>query len=215
MGCAQREGIDYNEVYAPVAKHTTMRALLAKAVAEGLHVHQLDVKTAFLNGDLEEDIWMQQPPGFSVDGGLACHLKKSLYGLKQAPRAWNKRLTEELESQGFVVSDADPCLFIRHLKDDTLFLLVWVDDILLVAGNEKNILSIKDNLSKEFALHDLGPVKRHLGMEVHRDWDSCTLTLSQKHLTSELVAKFGLEDAKGRDIPLSPAVKLTTARSEE
>ncbi len=136
-GCAQREGIDYNEVYAPVAKHTTMRALLAKAVAEGLHVHQLDVKTAFLNGDLEEDIWMQQPPGFSVDGGLACHLKKSLYGLKQAPRAWNKRLTEELESQGFVVSDADPCLFIRHLKDDTLFLLVWVDDILLVAGNEK------------------------------------------------------------------------------
>ena len=101
-GCAQREGIDYNEVYAPVAKHTTMRALLAKAVAEGLHVHQLDVKTAFLNGDLEEDIWMQQPPGFSVDGGLACHLKKSLYGLKQAPRAWNKRLTEELESQGFV-----------------------------------------------------------------------------------------------------------------
>ena len=110
-GCAQREGIDYNEVYAPVAKHTTMRALLAKAVAEGLHVHQLDVKTAFLNGDLEEDIWMQQPPGFSVDGGLACHLKKSLYGLKQAPRAWNKRLTEELESQSFVVSDSDPCLF--------------------------------------------------------------------------------------------------------
>ena len=101
-GFMQQEGIDYNEVFAPVIKHTTLRTLLPMAAAEDMELHQLDIKTAFLNGDLEESIYMEQPEGYAEKGpNMVCHLRKTLYGLKQAPRAWNTRLKQELERMGF------------------------------------------------------------------------------------------------------------------
>ena len=116
-GSMQQEGVDYNEVFAPVSKHTTLRTLLAKVAAEDMELHQLDIKTAFLNGELEETIYMQQPEGYSEGGAnMVCLHRKSLYGLKQAPRAWNRRLKQELEDMGFTPSDTDPSLFTAHLK---------------------------------------------------------------------------------------------------
>lgn len=214
-GFAQRKGIDYNEVFAPVAKYSTMRALLAKAAAEGLHLHQLDVKTAFLNGDLEEDIWMQQPPGFSGGEGLACHLKKSLYGLKQAPRAWNSCLLKELEALGYRAVDADACLFVKETEKDTVWLLVYVDDILLAAKHLATIVAEKAALAGVFDIHDMGKVCRHLGMDITRDLEAGTLTLSQKRMAVEVVAKYGLSDANGRVLPLQTSTKLEPAKPGE
>jgi hypothetical protein len=111
-GFMQREGIDFNEVYAPVSKHTTLRALLSTVAVENLELHQLDVRTAFLNGILEEDIYMAQPPGYEKGGPrTTCHLKKALYGLKQAPRGKG-----ELESMGFEASETDAGLYIQRRK---------------------------------------------------------------------------------------------------
>ena len=121
-GFMQREGIDFNEVYAPVSKYTTVRALLSMAAAEDLELHQLDIKTAFLNGELEETIYMKQPEGYEEGGpSMVCHLHKSLYGLRQAPRAWHARLKTELESMGFTASQADPGLNTANLKDGRVF----------------------------------------------------------------------------------------------
>jgi hypothetical protein len=111
-GYMQREGIDFTEVFAPVSKHTTLRALLAYVAQEALHLHQLDVKTAFLYGELEEDLYMKQPPDYEEGGPrTACHLKKAIYGLRQAPRTWNERLTKELTTLGVKASLADAGLF--------------------------------------------------------------------------------------------------------
>eukprot|EP00951_Prasinocladus_malaysianus_P026715 scaffold237829_cov15-Prasinocladus_malaysianus.AAC.1 len=121
-GFRQREGIDYNEVYAPVSKHTTLRTLLATVASQDLELHQLDVRTAFLNGVLEEDIWMVQPPGYEHgNANIACHLKKSLYGLKQAPRAWYTTLRSSLEELGLYASDADAGLFIYKSGEATSY----------------------------------------------------------------------------------------------
>ncbi len=127
-GFMQKEGIDYNEVFAPVSKHTTLRTLLALAAAEDLELHQLDIKTAFLNGDLEETIYMQQPEGCAEGGpSMVCRLRKSLYGLKQAPRAWNTRLKQELESMGFTASGANAGLFTAQYKGSNIYILVtWM-----------------------------------------------------------------------------------------
>jgi hypothetical protein len=118
-GFKQKKGVDYEEVFAPVSRHVTLRSLLAVAAARDLEVDQLDIKTAFLNGDLEEEIWMEQPELYETGGKqLACRLKKLLYGLKQAPRAWYLKLTSEMRGLGFKPSDADPALFIRQGEDN-------------------------------------------------------------------------------------------------
>jgi Reverse transcriptase (RNA-dependent DNA polymerase) len=108
-GFAQRPTLDYEEVFAPVSKHATLRALLAKVAQEDLELHQLDVKTAFLHGPLQEVIYMRQPPGYQSGApGMACRLRKSIYGLKQAPRAWYQRLSQQLQEHGFEPCAADP-----------------------------------------------------------------------------------------------------------
>jgi hypothetical protein len=126
-GYKQTQGVDFEEVFAPVSRQPTLRTLLAVAAVQDLEVKQLDVKTAFLNGDLEEDIWMDQPKGFEVGGKTkACHLQKALYGLKQAPRAWHLKLTKEVSGLGFEPSSADPSLFIRKSKGSITYVAVWV-----------------------------------------------------------------------------------------
>ncbi len=208
-GFKQVEGVDYSEVYAPVSKHTTLRALLATVAAENLELHHLDVKTAFLHGELEEEIYMQQPPGYVSGVGLVCKLHKSLYGLKQAPRAWYTKLKQELEVLGFQASQADPGLFISERKDGTAYVLVHVDDLLVAAPQLSTVQHVKQALSSVFTIHDMGPAKFYLGMEILRDRGQHALLLSQKRFASDVVLRFGMSEAKPKSIPLSTAVKLS------
>ena len=129
-GCNQREGIDYNEVFSPVVRHTSIRVLLAFVTLFDLELEQLDVKTAFLHGELEEEIYMRQPEGFAVPGKeqLVCKLKKSLYGLKQAPRHWYKRFDTFMIEQGYTRSRYDNCVYFRKFSNGSfVFLLLYVD----------------------------------------------------------------------------------------
>ena len=209
-GFTQKYGIDYNEVFAPVSKQVTVRTLLSVVCDQGMHLHQMDIKTAFLNGDLEEDIYMQQPPGYEEGGpGIVCHLRKSLYGLKQAPRAWHLKLKGELEKLGLKVSAADPGLFILPLGQDSVYVLVYVDDILLASRSLANIQALKSKIGRVFDVKDLGEAHHFLGMLIERDKAASTLKLSQERLANDIIAKFGMDNAKARSVPLSQGTRLT------
>ena len=214
-GFMQQEGINYTEVFAPVSKQSTLRTLLALVAADDLELHQLDIKTAFLNGDLEETIYMQQPEGY-VEGGpnMACHLHKSLYGLKQAPRAWNSKLKQELESMGFTASEADPGLFVGRFKDGTVYILVYVDDLLVVSNSKSGIQHVISRLQDAFKVRDLGEATYFLGMNIERDRQARTLKLSQERLASDLVNSYGMKESKIKSTPLSTSIKLTKAIEE-
>jgi len=167
-GFTQQEGIDYLETFSPVVKPTTVRLVLALAISTNWQIHQLDVHNAFLNGSLQEVVYMQQPTGF-VDLALPTHvccLHKSLYGLKQASRAWYTRLSDFLLSIGFRASRVDTSLFILTVNHDIFYLLVYVDDILLTGNNSTLIHHLISLLSLEFKLHNLGNARYFLGIEV-------------------------------------------------
>ncbi len=145
-GFLQKQGVDFEEVYAPVSKHTTLRALLAIVAQQDLELHKLDVKTTFLNGELEEEIYMQQPQGYE-QGGLntVCRLLRALYGLWQAPRAWHQCLKKVLEDLEFVASSANAALFRGTVDGETVWLLVWVNDILVAAQGEERVAKVKEH----------------------------------------------------------------------
>ena len=136
-GYTQKEGEDFFDTYSPVARLTTIRVLLSLAASHGLLVHQMDVKTAFLNGELDEEIYMEQPDGFVLDGqeGKVCKLLKSLYGLKQAPKQWHEKFERTLTAAGFVVNEADKCVYYRHGGGEGVILCLYVDDILIFGTN--------------------------------------------------------------------------------
>ena len=208
--CRQRKGIDYNEVFAPVSKHATLCTLLAIIAALDLELHQLDIKTAFLNGELEEEIYVLAPPGYESSNRQGVYrLRKALYGLKQAPRAWHARLQTELDAAGFVVSKADAALYILTADGQQIYLLTYVDD-LLIAGKDINLITeLKNKLKSAFALTDMGPAEHFLGMKIVRDRDARTLTLTQAVLTSELLEKFRMDEAKTAITPLVTGMVLT------
>lgn len=214
-GFKQREGIDFEEVFAPVSKYATLRALLATTAALDLELHQLDIKTAFLNGYLQEDVYIQQPPGYETGGdNTACHLHRALYGLRQAPRAWHLRLKEELERHGFRPSDADPGLYIRAEATDNVYILVYVDDILMTANTVAEVTSVKAQLMSSFDARDMGEAHFFLGMTIERDRSNRTIKLSQANMVSDIVDKYGLADGKTRNIPLSSSVRLSQEEGE-
>jgi len=144
-GFTQIYGVDYNETFAPVAKFTSIHCILALVVLEDMEIHQMDVKIAFLNGELEEEIYMEQPQGFVHQGGehLMCKLHKSLYGFKQSPRAWNQKLDAFLKSIEFMKSDADPNVYIAQVGDVKFFIVVYVDDLILVCNDQNKLLQMK------------------------------------------------------------------------
>ncbi|RVW71223.1 Retrovirus-related Pol polyprotein from transposon TNT 1-94 [Vitis vinifera] len=170
-GFTQSYGIDYEETFAPVAKLNSIRVLLSVAVNLDWNLHQLDVKNAFLNGELEEEVYMKIPPSMETpeNSGKVCKLRKSLYGLKQSPRAWFDRLTRVVKKHGFIQCQADHTLFMKHSKEGemTLF-IVYVDDIIITGDDEEGIGNLKKLLAREFEIKDLGQLRYFLGMEVGR-----------------------------------------------
>jgi hypothetical protein len=207
-GFMQRAGIDYDEVFAPTSRLTSLRVLLAVAAHRDLELHQLDVESAFLNGELHETVYMQQPPGYGLgDSRLVCRLWKSLYGLKQAPRAWHNTLREVLLGAGFEESAADPALFIK-VSGSGEMLLMHVDDLVLAATSVAELEATKATLGAHFAVKDLGPVSDYLGMDVRRDRSSRQITLSQQRYALELIEKFGMADAAPRSSPMPEGAQL-------
>ena len=173
-GFAQKEGVDYNEIFSPVVKHTSIRVLLSLVAHGDLELEQLDVKTAFLHGDLEEEIYMYQLEGFKVEGkeSQVCRLRKSLYGLKQSPRQWYKRFDSFMLKQGFSRSNYDCCVYIRKLPGgDYIYLLLYVDDMLIASKSKVEIDMLKVQLGKEFETKDLGAARKILGMKIKRERD--------------------------------------------
>ncbi|MBE2321316.1 hypothetical protein DVA67_035700, partial [Solirubrobacter sp. CPCC 204708] len=164
-GYAQTEGIDYNEVFSPVVKHMSIRILLALVAQFDLELAQLDVKTAFLHGDLDEEIYMSQPDGFKAAGkeNWACRLRKSLYGLKQSPRQWYKRFDRFMLEQQYTRSQFDHCVYFRKLSDGSfVYLLLYVDDMLIASKSKVEIDKLKAQLNREFDMKDLGEAKKIL-----------------------------------------------------
>ncbi|KAL0561698.1 hypothetical protein IC582_002138 [Cucumis melo] len=171
-GYAHKEGIDFNEIFSPVVRLTTIRIVLAMCATFGLHLEQLDIKTAFLHGDLEEEIYILQPKGFEVKGkeNLVCRLNKSLYGLKQAPRCWYKRFDSFILSLGYNRLNADPCAYFKRFGEKNfIVLLLYVDDMLVAGPNKNRIEELKAHLAREFEMKNLGPGNKILGMKIHRD----------------------------------------------
>lgn len=206
-GFSQRHGIDFAETFAPVAKYTSLRLLFGMAVQFDLHILQLDIKTAFLYGDLQEETFMDQPEGFSVGKNLVCKLKKTLYGLKQAPRGWNSKIHSYLMSIGFERTVSDHCVYFQQ----GTILLLWVDDILLFGSKDKNH-QIHDKIASTFDVSLIGDPKRVVGLHVNRR--DGQLHLHQSVYTSDVLKRFGMEESKPVSTPFTK-VDLSEQASEE
>ena len=208
-GFKQVHGVDFEEVFAPVSKHTTLRLVLSEVAARDMELKQADVGTAFLNGELEEEVWMAQPPGFRTGGPAAhCKLHKSIYGLKQAPRAWYAKLNATLKEFGLTASDADPGLYYSEQEGVSILVLVYVDDLLL-AGSRKDVDSLMKQLMGKFSIRDLGDATYFLGMEIARDRKNRKLVLSQKKYTKDILRRFDMINCKPRTVPMTAGTKIT------
>src|SRR6266542_3722702 len=170
-GFTQKEGEDFFDTYSPVARLTTIRVLLSLAASHGLLVHQMDVKTAFLNGELDEEIYMDQPDGYVVGGqeGKVCKLLKSLYGLKQAPKQWHEKFDRTLTSVGFIVNEADKCVYYRFVGGEGVIMCLYVDDILIFGTNLDMIEEVKSFLSHNFEMKDMGVADVILNVKLLRE----------------------------------------------
>lgn len=209
-GFKQQEGIDFDEVFAPVSKYSSLRAFLAIVAAEDLELHQMDIKNAFLKGELQETVWISQPPSYTLTSpGKSLHLRKALYGLKQAPRVWNIKLHAELTQLGFQQCDADPSLYILYGEDNRIMCLVYVDDILVAARDTATMSAIKAKLASAFEARDLGEAKFFLGIHVVRDRASRTLNIHHEKYITNLLREHGMENCKGFDTPMQANITLS------
>ncbi|GJP34464.1 hypothetical protein CLOM_g18903 [Closterium sp. NIES-68] len=214
-GFQQTKGKDYDEVFAPVGKGTTLRVLLAIAALLGWKIRQMDIVTAFLNGIIMEEVYMKQPEGLDDGSGRVCRLKKAIYGLKQAPRAWYHKLEEALLAGGFKKSECDPSLFLLQEKDEILMLLVYVDDILLFSASTALLDSAEQMLEMQFKCSKMGEVKYYLGMHVERDVEKGVLRLHQRKYCEGLAEKYGLQDGGKPATPLPSGFTVEPCADEE
>jgi hypothetical protein len=207
-GYTQVEGLDFNETFAPVAKLVSIRCLLTIALAKKWQLHQMDVNNAFLHGDLDEEVYMRLPPGFSShSSNKVCRLRKSLYGLKQASRNWFSKFSTALITYGFQQSPADHSLFTYHDGTDNLVVLVYVDDLILASSNPQKCQRFKAYLNKCFRIKDLGSLKYFLGIEVAHSPSG--IFLCQRKYTLDILTECGMLGARPSPFPMEQQHKLT------
>jgi len=201
-------------VFAPVARQITFKTLWAVAGKQGLTVRHFDVKNAFLNGTLEETIYMAQPKGFEVQGKekMVCRLNKSIYGLKQAARVWNKRLNSILVKEGFTQSQVDLCLYTKVTNSDKVYIMIYVDDIIIASNNARHVSSMYKELCDYFELTDLGDISYYLGIKITKDEEGI-YSINQTSYIKKVLRTYGMEDAKESKVPLDIGYKKTKDES--
>jgi hypothetical protein len=189
-GFRQREGIDYFDTYAPVARITSIRVLIALASIYKLVVHQMDVKTAFLNGDLDEEVYMDQPEGFVLPGNekKVCKLVKSLYGLKQAPKQWHEKFDTVILANGFKHNGADKCVYSKFTSEYGIIVCLYVDNMLIFGTNMLNVCETKKYLASVFKMKDLNEADTILGIKVKRH--SGGYALCRSHYIEKVLLKY-------------------------
>ncbi|CAL2253197.1 unnamed protein product [Prunus armeniaca] len=207
-GYRQKEGLDYFDTYSPVSRITSIRMLIAIAAIHNMDIHQMDVKTAFLNGELDEEIYMEQPEGFVVKGQetKVCKLVKSLYGLKQAPKQWHEKFDHTMMSHGFKINECDKCVYIKNNKNSCVLVCLYVDDMLIMGTSKDAINSTKKMLNSSFDMKDLGQADVILGIQIKRNNDGYILT--QFHYAEKILRKFGQFDCKPAVTPFDVNCKL-------
>ena len=219
-GYSQIQGLDYDETYSPTTRFTSIRTLLQKATNEKLHIHQMDVKGAYLNAPIDKDIYIQQPTGYEQQSygeqKLTCHLRKSLYGLKQSGRNWHSTLTNFLKSKGFTPNAIDQCIYTRTVNNEYVIVLFSVDDILICSKTLAFISEIKDLLRDKFQMDDRGPLTWFLGIDFRKLADG-NYIMSQHRYCEAILERFGMSECNPittpaeKDLVLKPRNENETA----
>ena len=217
QGYTQKFGVDYDQTFSPVVSFESIRSIIAIAAQNGLKLHQMDVKTAFLNGELSEEIFLKQPEGFVVKGyeDHVCKLNRSIYGLKQSARCWNYELDKKLKEMGFKQSKSDPCIYIKDTKEGYCIIAVYVDDLIVGGENEKNITHTKKTISDIFEVTDMGTLHYFLGVKVIQNLSTGEIWIGQPNFTKELLKKLQMAESKAVETPSDPSMKLTKKTENE
>lgn len=202
VGSSQVYGLDYYETFSPVIKLASLRTLLALGNEERMQMRQLDVKTAYLHGELEEEVYMEPPPGCPNVASNVCRLNKAIYGLKQAGRTWYRTLDRILKGQGYRRLESDNCVYVLERKASKVILGVYVDDILLLATSKHALDGAIKNLGEKVELKDLGEPKYILGIEINWEKEKRELTISQKKYIGDILKRYQMETCKPTKTPL-------------
>ncbi|GJY44000.1 zinc finger, CCHC-type containing protein [Tanacetum coccineum] len=215
QGFRQKKGIDYFDTYAPVARITTIRLLLALVAIRNLVIHQMAVKTTFLNDDLEEEVYMKQPERFVISGNehKVCKLVKSLYGLKQAPKQWHQKFDEVVFSSGFLLNQSDKCVYSKF--DDSgkgVIICLYVDDMLIFGTNQNQVDKTRKFLPSRFCMKDMGEADVILGIKIKRK--NKRIVITQSHYIEKILKKFNREDCSPVSTPMDLVEKLNPNTSK-
>ena len=206
-GFTQEYGIDYEETFARVACFTSVRCLITMAAVHRWPFYQMDVKNAFLDGDLHEEVYMQSPLSYPHSGNQVYHLRHAFYGLKQTPRAWFEKFSSVVAQQGFTLSPHYTALFFRRSSASITLILLYIDDMIITGDDFASIRSLQQFLSQHFEMKDLGTLSYFLGLEVISSSDG--YYLAQAKYTSDLLSKAGITDNKTVSTLLEYNAKLT------
>ncbi|KAG7594052.1 Integrase catalytic core [Arabidopsis thaliana x Arabidopsis arenosa] len=214
-GYVQRYGVDFEEVFAPVARIETIRLLIDLAAAHGWEIHHLDVKTAFLHGELKETVYVYQPEGFEVKGSedKVYRLNKALYGLRQAPRAWNNKLNHILVDLHFTKCSKEPSVYRKEVEEHLLIIAVYVDDLFVTKTSLEVINKFKGEMSSNFEMSDLGKLTYYLGIEVMQHQEG--ILLNQSRYALKILEEAGMRDCNPVHIPMEAGLKLSKAEKEK
>ena len=215
-GYSQRPGFDYNEVFAPTFRFAAIRTIIALAAINDLHLRSIDISHAFINGDLDETIYMRQAEGYHKGGSNRVYrLLKSLYGLKQAARQWNKKLHDTLIAMGFKRLESDHAIYIFVRDDVQIIIPVFIDDITFASSNSAAIDSAIKELASHFKLRDLGPTSFLLGIKITRDAAKREIALSQRQYIIDALVRFNMSDCNPIGTPMDPGAKLSSSMSPQ
>ncbi|SGZ16631.1 BQ5605_C020g09047 [Microbotryum silenes-dioicae] len=205
-GDSQRSGIDFDETFAPVAKFTSIRALLALAAAHGYHVHQADIDKAYLHGKLDKPLYIRVPDGIYMPGKVL-QLHRSLYGLRQAGRIWNDEIDSALSALGYAATESDHCVYVRTAGDERHYIALYVDDLLMISPSLPEIERTLQGLEQRYGVKRLGEAEYILGIQIRRS-DDGSITLSQEQYLKDVLARFGMSDAHPVATPMQPDLRL-------